>query len=553
MHKLLAACLCLLIGLAQGAYAAEESDWRPVAQTDSQQYVMNILGLSEHDLTLGGNLGSLLQYNVPTSTGYQPKKCNFFGDSVCTKNSVKFLQAGIIYPLCAGEGSNWCINEFSTVDQSGKTLPAKFIRYVDGNTFPSSEEIGLPEGGRISIWRLAYQQESDPIYFAVKVNSWMRWLTEKPFYFQSSGVIYPINLITNPEYKATKFIDLASGIARFRSGLQCDNAIFISDGLCGVLAKFPEDIRLKLSIRVPNEITGFVSTRTRNLNLFSKPLDGSRKLLTIEGEPVRIPRLGLVLSRDQALKINPSLGESKMNWTAFDNSQSGDAFNNVEHLKLWANDRASGASKVWNFATLDSSNSAVSGLDLNGKMRIDYSSKCKILPSEVLGSISTNAMILDPGPPNFVNEEFIYNVAGMHFESDGITPFEGYYSLVISKSLAKCLYSNNGVPKRASVSIFDSESGLKKVTTEVIKELGESYAINIAGFTFSKPVIKVKYEFSQEEKLSVLPTPNEKLNSVGSGVKKNNIKYTTIICAKGKKVKYVTAVIPKCPTGYKKK
>lgn len=557
MRKLLALFLVSLIFQINGAVAASEVEWRPVIQQDSQDYVMNILGLSESTLNNGGDTGSLLQYNSPTATGYSPKKCDYFGDSVCTKDRIKSLQAGLIYPVCENQNANWCISGFSSIDKAGNAISAKFIRYIDGNTYPANSEIGLPEGGRISIWRLGNQSDSDPIYFAVRINSWMRWFTEKPFYFQSSGSIYPIKLVENTQYKQTKILDLGSGIGTLLSGIKCENAVFISNGICGVLDSFPEDIRFKLSINVPNEVTGFISSRMSRPKLDSKPINLEMKQITLEGEPLRIPRLGLVLTRDQALRINPALGPNKMNWMAFDNSQNGDTLQKFDLLKEWSNDRSTGASRVWNFSTLDSSNSSVSGVDVNGKQRIDYVSKCKIPPSDLLGSISTNAMVLDPGPPNFLNDEFVYNVAGMHFESDGVTAFKGYYSLLIGKSLAKCLYVNSSVPIRAVITITDADGSSKQVSTETVQELENVYSINISGFTFSKPIIRIKYEYSVSIKPSITPTPTPSPTSSSgtgqSGVNTKNIRFTTIICTKGKKTKLVTAVLPKCPTGYKKK
>ena len=72
-----------------------------------------------------------------------------------------------------------------------------------------------------------------------------------------------------------------------------------------------------------------------------------------------------------------------------------------------------------------------------------------------------------------------------------------------------------------------------------------------AGFTFSTPQIKVK--LSQEVSVptpSASPTPTP---SPVATVKPVAAKKKTITCIKGKTSKKVTAVNPKCPTGYKKK
>jgi hypothetical protein len=69
------------------------------------------------------------------------------------------------------------------------------------------------------------------------------------------------------------------------------------------------------------------------------------------------------------------------------------------------------------------------------------------------------------------------------------------------------------------------------------------------GFTFSTPSIKVK--LSQE---AVTPAPSATPTATPvPATKPIDAKKTVIVCMKGKVVKKVTAIKPKCPTGYKKK
>ena len=529
------------------ASSEDEIEWRPVQWNSTQQYVINILGLSEVDLSIGGNSGSILQHNSPTSTGYSPIKCEFYGDSICTSNRLD-IQASVVMPKCEGEATSWCIREFRATDSSGLPLTATFIKYVDGSEYPKNYEIGLPVGGRISIWRLSNQKDSDPLYYALKFGGSIRWFNGKPFYFQSSGSIFPIRIDKNPNYRAVKLINAGNGINRFQSGTKCENAIYVQDGECGVLDSFPENIGFKVSFVVPNAITGFLSARIMKSTVASSQIDSENKVITIQGSPLRIPRLGLALTKEQALVLNPNLGNFTMNNMAFDNRQDGDTFKILNTLRNWAGDKSTGNSRVWNFTTLDSSNSSTAGFDANGKIRVDYSTKCKISSSQLLGSVSTNSMVLDPGPPNFIDNEFVYNVAGMHYETDGSTLFKGYYSLKIAKLLAKCLYSNSGVPIGATVNITDESGVSQSVRTETVKDEGDFFAMELSGFTFSNPIIRVKYEF--EDAVKTIPTPvavNPSSPAAPSAVKK-----LTITCIKGKLIRKVTAIKPVCPKGFKK-
>jgi hypothetical protein len=70
-----------------------------------------------------------------------------------------------------------------------------------------------------------------------------------------------------------------------------------------------------------------------------------------------------------------------------------------------------------------------------------------------------------------------------------------------------------------------------------------------AGFTFSTPKIKVK--LSQEV---AAPTPTPSPSATPTTVAKPAAaKKTSITCVKGRTSKKITAVNPKCPSGYKKK
>jgi hypothetical protein len=62
-------------------------------------------------------------------------------------------------------------------------------------------------------------------------------------------------------------------------------------------------------------------------------------------------------------------------------------------------------------------------------------------------------------------------------------------------------------------------------------------------FEFSSPTVKVKFSQEAEPKVEVTESP-----AVSPVATKSSI-----TCVKGKVVKKVTAVNPKCPTGYKKK
>ena len=106
----------------------------------------------------------------------------------------------------------------------------------------------------------------------------------------------------------------------------------------------------------------------------------------------------------------------------------------------------------------------------------------------------------------------------------------------MSSSVARCIYNFTSAPISASVSITTSDGGVQKVATTVLNERNGWLHLGAYGFGFSSPTLKVKLTQA----------------AVTSPVKPVQ-KKTTITCVKGKTTKKVTAVAPKCPSGFKKK
>ena len=95
---------------------------------------------------------------------------------------------------------------------------------------------------------------------------------------------------------------------------------------------------------------------------------------------------------------------------------------------------------------------------------------------------------------------------------------------------ARCLYGFSKAPISAKVSVT-SASGENKTAITVVKETKDGWLKLAAyGFTFSSPTISVKLTQAKAAAKSI-----------------------TITCVKGKTVKKITAVAPKCPAGFKKK
>ena len=125
-----------------------------------------------------------------------------------------------------------------------------------------------------------------------------------------------------------------------------------------------------------------------------------------------------------------------------------------------------------------------------------------------------------------------YQVGAPHFDPNG-NVFKGTYDLLMSSSVARCLYKFSNAPIKATISVTNS-SGSSEVATTVVSEKDNWLHMQAANFEFSSPTIKIK--LSQEGQGS------QPLSKVAA-------KKTT--CFKGKLTKVVST--SNCPVGYKRK
>jgi hypothetical protein len=122
----------------------------------------------------------------------------------------------------------------------------------------------------------------------------------------------------------------------------------------------------------------------------------------------------------------------------------------------------------------------------------------------------------------------------------------GTYDLLLKSEVARCIYGFSKAPISGSISIVN-ESGQSNVATTIINEKNGWLFMSANGFTYSSPTVKIKLSQEPEVVVTSTPTPTQSAST------KPAVKAVTITCVKGKTSKKVTAVKPKCPSGYKKK
>ena len=143
---------------------------------------------------------------------------------------------------------------------------------------------------------------------------------------------------------------------------------------------------------------------------------------------------------------------------------------------------------------------------------------------------TSNAMLYSVNPPVWDKDSstLSYRIASTHLDRKSELN-KGNYSLVISKKLADCLWNFDTAKASAEISITSSE-GSRNIAVSAMRTSTDWIYFDASGFTFSAPEIKVKL-----------------INKAATTETK------TITCVKGAKLKKVSGLKPKCPTGYKAK
>ena len=205
---------------------------------------------------------------------------------------------------------------------------------------------------------------------------------------------------------------------------------------------------------------------------------------------------------------------------------------------------------VWNFKTMN-------------PLGQDYFDLTKCSShTEPSGVLSSNATLLVPSPPkwNKENESLDYNLASTHFDTNGKV-VTGFYELRVSAIVAKCLWGNDLSQAKAQIQITSGSDNTVQSLEATTLEIKDGYIVfKTSGFHYSANEIKLKIigakTLQTPESAAtvgpVIPTASRTPNA-SAPISSVAVIKKTIACVKGKVTKKVTAISPKCPSGYKKK
>ena len=425
--------------------------------------------------------------------------------------------------------------------------------------FTGDIQRGIPDSGKVSLWTISgiKHQGGDLFLLIPKLNA----------EFQNVAGTNPSNLDVGL-FPVSKISN---------QGVQFDTCFFVTATDCYKRWPFPQDSSFEVSIKTGAKIIGWFHGRLTSPEISSEKTSDGQTLINIAGTVMNVPTLAVwAKNSDLPFKLNAMIeeefvqrgnqfagvayyiGDPKDRSTQAVIDERNPSFdeNFFERYMLWvqvAKDKAYANVSKWSFRTMQ-----------------DYQDYAKCIgDSGVAGMVTTNSNAYIAGPPKLVDGDLAYRVASPHFDAKGQIQI-GTYDLAIRSDIARCVYGFSKAPIQATLSVIYAD-GVAKSATTLVSEKNNWLRLSAKGFTYSSPTINVK--LSQEITVATpspspsvssspdpkpiatpiaTPTPTPS-SSPAAVVNPSAAKKVTITCIKGKTIKKVTAINPKCPTGYKKK
>jgi hypothetical protein len=562
----------VLVGIAIPATGADIPDEQYVLEMPSDSpkifptYGLSANGLGEYPTNINYLVGKKSdgnQLDVSTVTGVS--FCNSLLDAACLGSSVFQYKAQL--GLCATANSTDCISDITAKSQDGTNLEISskdLFPGVRAGDFTGDSTVGLPSGGSAPLITIPGLPHAGG-------NKYLVVVTADGYRLPNS------NKFDSPNIKASiyavKVESKNNSLPGIQTSLNWYNKLDLSLGAwtnptvacpiysateCAQPYPLPLNAQFGFKLRLSNPVKGWLHGRMDGVTSEITLDSNGNQVVSIQGNPILVPSAYAWMKKSEVTKsmadfyanIRQPVGGAGFGCT---NDPTGGQATNGCDSKFWVSvlrflrpdqesmdeflawmpslkDKASKAPTIWRWETMGSDGT---------------SDACYRNTSNLSGFVSTNATQYLSGPPVFnkSEESLDYKVAAPHYLPDG-KEFLGSYNLIISAQVARCLYGFTDAPIQATVSVTSSD-GQARVATTSLTEKGGWLKLSANGFTFSNPVVKVK--LSQEKPVVVAsPTPVP-------AVKPTAQKKVSITCVKGKTTKKVTAVNPKCPTGYKKR
>ena len=480
--------------------------------------------------------------------------CTDIASPSCSGTEVRF-RANL--PMCSGQISIDCMRDIVVIDKQGKSLPFSMVgEFPTGNPqyFVGSKTLKVPNGGGLTLIKVPEAPHNGGDLYLVKTE--MRGVQTKagqPFYVTNFAVSFTAVKLIDGKYTysgaSTDAKLYPKGFAEVgtETGTYPFTCAAASPTQCAARYSLPMGLRLGVTIDLSQKMKGWLHGRVKAPEVKVSTNSTGGSTLQISAEPINIPVNAAWVLNDNAPQSIKDFYVGKLNSGAplFGPENKSKPLSEIALLRTGNTAHTSETLNeylAW-LATLGDKAQALPTAWIMQMMSSDQVSdqiqKCLNASDSLAGIVTTNAAEYLDGPPVFdkTTQSLDYKVAATHFEPDGVTPFKGTYDLVMSSSVARCIYGFTNAPVSATVSVT-SEKGGDNAAATVVSEKDGWLSLSAYNFTYSSPTIRVV----------LTGTPEKSIPTQVIAAPKKVIK---ISCIKGKRIIQVTG--SKCPSGYKKK
>ena len=518
MLKRLSLVILAVFTLTTTTAYAQDSFWADDSSPQGQ------IGLVWYEDVLRSGNG--ISYVSANQTANSWALCKSLTDPACS--SFRTKTAELMLPVCKGEEFDYCIEGISVGKNKEEIAQGNFYRSIQGNQVPANKELGVPAGSTTSLWNVpGMEHTGGTADYAVGARLRYFYTNGQLAIYSFEASIVPFREQTGSIYSLMemKLIDNFSNKVLIHNW-HVGNCIWQEPGKCGVATQWQKDAVASLSLRLPHQVTGWLQGRLEEPQIVVSKINSKSNHITVTAKPVSVqgsaPKVNTGEISPELMKVITRDGRDKLRTDSGYVWQHEPTIDRLDWFNAWlplTRDKADGFSDYWNFKSIP------------GNFLSTVEQRCLYNTEKLVGLVTTNALLYSGKPPTFKDSELSYQVASLHYNPDGTTPFLGTYDLVIDAEAARCLYGYSNAPVHASVSVI-SANGENQVAITNLSERDGWLRLSAKGFTFSSPTIKIK--ISQD------------VAQASVSVKK------TITCKKGKMIKKVTAIKPLCPAGFKK-
>jgi hypothetical protein len=484
--------------------------------------------------------------------------CSDLSDSTCAPSAKwqsAFVNSGI--GNCASALANSaCVESFSLITSDGKEIKATPISKFpqDFKEFPAwsgGSGSGYTAGVAPWIWRAEGDGPgSEHDYYLTGTiysvgnsqgGSWQ--VKPRSFYFEAIPVFRETSSLIKAASK-TETEDFVTKLKRVDNLNQESDCLANDTGVCLHRREFPSNIRLKIVLKMPRNVSGWLNGRLYKPEANVSQIDSAWDRVSIEASPTQNIMAGSYVKKSDVTTADWKWLEEFANKpstaafagrnfvrgeSSFYVGESGEvgALNWYKAWSKWFGNKAFSVKSSWTVQTTQA----------------ESTGGCTKPDQGLQGIVSTNAAVYSSGAPSSdsKNSTLTYQVAAPLKSSDGASNNVGVYALSMSTSLLKCLYNVNSIPAQAQIAITNDD-GKQTVQTSSLNTSGSWVNFGAYNFDFSDlSLLTVKLGGNQSTSAQATP----QTNTQGAKI--------SITCVKGKTSKIVTGVKPVCPAGFKAK